>query len=828
MRSEPATPTNGTVPSRLAAVRLAAVMAMGSLIGLKMLASYDPLPGWGADPTLHDAALRVSISPDLHVAINAGITLFAGLILSLAGAANSSRVAANSGTILLAVSLGSLLYHTAFNRAASVEDWTAGSDLIAAACAGAACFSLPRATSPHRAMSALLCGVVIAVAAKGTLQYFVEHGQTVRAYLESRDQILAANGWAPGSPSALAYERRLFQREPTGWFGLSNIFASVTGAGAVALAGLALVADSRPARAVLGISAVFAGVVVALTLSKGGLVATGVGIVVLVLLWWHQRRTCPADPTGKAFRIASAYLPWIFVGLAILGQAAIVLRGMMGTRIPELSLLFRWFYIQGAAKIYSNNPVAGVGPAGFKDAYLLAKPPISPEDVASPHSLPWDFASTLGLGGLALTALWLSWVWMTGRGAIFALQGEPHTARAPAEATRDDRDVPTGVQTRLLALAVAAAVISSVWIEKDATSPEIAAMKLFGLAAWLAVSLAAWGALRSAAAYPLAAMAAVLVLHAQVEMTPVWIGSGAWFMAIIGLAASTGSTPQKPTTASEVPERTASLQIASRVAVLSLVAACLFAMVARAGILFNWTSLLHRSAERVLGVTRLFSEIDRSLTLREPADRDQSIRDALTRHGLSSETPFPDRGLSLDDTLRERCLDAWERSLADLLVASSILQRHGPTRRAASSLAIRLAEIAPEGSQQERFIRVALDEADAAATAPRQRAVGLAWAATARLALAERGLIGPQRAVNHAAIDLLAMASAADPFNHQHPARIARLMAAEGREQEARSWADRALQLDRAASLDPLRRMDDASRRDMETISSRSTGAGGP
>ena len=84
---------------------------------------------------------------------------------------------------------------------------------------------------------------------------------------------------------------------------------------------------------------------------------------------------------------------------------AVVVRGLVGERLSELSLLFRWFYMQGAARIFAQHLPVGVGPDGFQEAYLLAKPVLSPEAVASPHNILWDWLSTLGLFGVAWCVL---------------------------------------------------------------------------------------------------------------------------------------------------------------------------------------------------------------------------------------------------------------------------------------------------------------------------------------------------------------------------------------------------------------------------------------
>src|SRR5690606_14992553 len=95
----------------------------------------------------------------------------------------------------------------------------------------------------------------------------------------------------------------------------------------------------------------------------------------------------------------------------ILPLAAIALRGLLGERLGELSLLFRSFYLRGAIAIIADHPLLGVGPAGFKDAYMLAKPAIAPEDVTSAHSVLFDLGATLGLAGLAWIALLAWWTW---------------------------------------------------------------------------------------------------------------------------------------------------------------------------------------------------------------------------------------------------------------------------------------------------------------------------------------------------------------------------------------------------------------------------------
>src|SRR5690606_35332276 len=133
-----------------------------------------------------------------------------------------------------------------------------------------------------------------------------------------------------------------------------------------------------------------------LTYSKGGLEALGLGVVVVgAQVWMHRRGS------RRQARAAG----WLMPGAVAAPIVAVVVRGLIGERLGERSLLFRWFYWQGASRIATDHPVAGVGPAGFQEAYLSARPPLSVEEVTSPHGLPFDWWATLGLFGLAWVGL---------------------------------------------------------------------------------------------------------------------------------------------------------------------------------------------------------------------------------------------------------------------------------------------------------------------------------------------------------------------------------------------------------------------------------------
>ena len=197
------------------------------------------------------------------------------------------------------------------------------------------------------------------------------------------------------------------------------------------------------------------------------------------------------------------------------------LRGAFGERISELSLLFRWHYLVGAARVIADHPWLGCGPAWFKDAYMLVKVPINPEEVESPHSLLFDWAATLGVFGLAWAALWLAWLW----------RGIAHGARAAdPEATRQATQ--TSFHARaLLALVPYCAFIICCATEWYALGLDLVLLLLVAVSAW-------WFAARVVSVLDprthtlaLVGASAALAAHAMIEVTPVNAGSAAWFMA---------------------------------------------------------------------------------------------------------------------------------------------------------------------------------------------------------------------------------------------------------------------------------------------------------
>lgn len=780
-----------------------ATCTLVSLVCSKALVTYDAFPGWSTDPTVSDVAIGVSVGPSMQLVINALIILASLAITALGvlrrnviGYAGPNPVS-SAGLLCGAAVIG---VHTLFKAPASPDAWLGGTDLLAAFAAGIALSGLDARSNAHRLGQSLLVGVVVMLCAKGLLQYLVEHPQTVEAFKASREQIFAANGWSPDSASALAYERRILQNEATGWFGLSNVFASVTGAALIVCLGLAIDARDRGLRVAILLVGVCGLISLLLSFSKGGIVAALVGVGVLCLLNIMRRLQARSGAQWQPRLYAFAFL-----GLIFAGQCAILARGLLGTRLGELSLLFRWFYVQGAARIFQEHPVIGTGPAGFKEAYLAAKPPISPEEVASPHSLPWDLLATLGLGGAAILVAWVILVCRTGMNAPRAFNSNQ---TPPAS---DERN-----ELRILALFAAASGVLCIYLERTATTPESAAAKLGGLVGWILGALVLNRGLRAGAtSIGLCSAAGMLIIHAQIEMTGIWTGASAWFMAMIGLAAAGGVSRAR-----EIQRTTAWKPIAAACALVP----ALIISVAPIARVFRWESHLVQGAEMVLPSTRLRDALQAISAMRvSSVERERLVREAAALHTgagviLTNEP--------LEPQVLRASMDAWKSAFAELELAAGAMPGEFQTRRAVSALALRIAGAADEAGDlplRDRMVAQALAWSDVVPGGTSDRASGHAWAATVRLSLiaAEFGVDKPRLFTQ--ARDALLLAAARDPYNFQHAASLARVELELGDSAAAQRWAARTLELESLQSLDPLKRLDERTRQAMTRLAKPST-----
>jgi len=754
------------------------------IVGLAMFkasVSLAVFPGWDMDP-MSMASPLVGIGPTSTLAIDCALITLSGAVIAL-----SAPLVGRFPAVELLLLLGgaaSVAWHGLFSKHASQEHMLVGIGWTAAMSVAVGIAHAARLETVRKTGAAIALGFLAALALKGAMQVWDETPQTIAAYKASREAILASHGWAPDSFAARTFERRLYDAVATGWFGLSNVVATFGAAGVGVFAVLCVREPGKKLRMFAAVGLAISIVCVWLATSKGGFAAAGVGLGVGLVGAWVVGRS----------RLAGALL-LLLVPLATIG--AVVARGVVGERIGELSLLFRSQYLAAATKIFTRNPIEGVGPAGFKDAYLLAKNPLSPEEVSSPHSLLFDFAATLGIGGIAWGVLWL---------VLLALAGA-NLASDENEMDVQDELNDARAAFRPAAIGLAGATIGSAWVESAIATPlggfvRIAALSLGLLIAWRVCIAGGW-ALRIA----LVAGAAAYGFHAMIEVTPVQSGSSALFAVLIGLAAA------QPWDASQQVRKGVFKRAIPGlfVALLGIASSLLVGRVQR------WEGFLLAGAARVEPVTWLTQE----LSVSGDAPKVQSAAEQLAR---LLGTPVAANRESVQRALLEARKKAGALAYEDLISAIAADPTNQDTRQAASNLSLQLATLdralgapdSPLGPAELRRLRSASDLAEDSTKLPWHRAAAESWLATVR-----RGIwdLTHEASALEGAFRASVNAATLDPNNPMHAATTARLARSMGNGAAASEWAKRALRLDENMRLDPLRRFEAKERAELEGLS---------
>lgn len=745
------------------------------LVGLAMLrasVSLTVFPGWDMDP-ISMASPMVGLGPTATLAIDCALMTLAGALIAL-----SSPLVGRFPLVELTLFLGgaaAAAWHGLISQHASQEHFLIGMSWTGAMAVAISLAHAARLESVRKTGAAIALGFLAALAFKGAMQVWIETPETIETYKASRNAILASHGWGPDSFAARTFERRLYDSAATGWFGLSNVVATFGAAGVGVFSVLLKREPGRGPRTLATIGLAVSALCVWLAASKGGWAAAGVGVAVGfggVLLARRSRLT------GAMLLLA---LPLVTVG-------AVAARGVVGERIGELSLLFRSQYMAAAVKIFTRNPIEGVGPAGFKDAYLLAKSPLSPEEVSSPHSLLLEFAAALGIGGLAWGVLWLTLVAMAG--ANLARCGD-----ADKDDTADARD-----SFRPAAIGLAGATIGSAWLESVIATPLGGAARIAGLAIGLMIAWRICSAGGRSLRVALVAAGAACGFHAMIEVTPVQSGSAALFAALIGLAAAPMGDPAAQAGRGVMARAIPGLFVA----LLGIGSSFLVGRVQR------WEWALLAGAERLEPITSLKQELGAA----PDAAKLRSASEQLTR---LLGTPVDATSESVQRALIEATRKAGALAYEDLITAIAADPTSQPTRQAASNLSLQLAALNRElGTPDQRRLRSAADLAEDATRLPWHRASAEAWLATVRRGIWE---MTHEPAALEGAFIATVNAAALDPNNPMHAATAARLARKLGNGQATKEWSTRALRLDENMRLDPLRRFEAAERLELEGLS---------
>ncbi len=367
------------------------------------------------------------------------------------------------------VSVG-VVVQTLYFRDGQPDDLWFGAGWIAAACLALAAYHLFQLPGVRRWLVAGFVAILLPLTIEAIWFVTVEHAETIESYQRQQEQWIDARGGETISNSQELYERRLEAPDVIGTFSLSNVLGSLTMASVLLGTGLLLASPWRWGRPAALLVSVGGAATLYLTNSRGAQAALFAGLIVLFAAHWlirvpHPRAGVPDAAHGRtrpwhpamSTRVRRWLLMVMSVGVPIAAVAVVLAVGAMGPPPPgapkssaKLTLLFRYHYWQGASHIAAAHPLIGVGEAGFREDYLSAKNPLSPEDVRSAHNLFVDWITMLGVGGWAWSALVIVWLL--------------RATKMPT--TQDDDPLPVGYERWLPCLVVAAVLFGIQYVIK--------------------------------------------------------------------------------------------------------------------------------------------------------------------------------------------------------------------------------------------------------------------------------------------------------------------------------------------------------------------------
>jgi O-antigen ligase len=802
--------------------RLLALLLVGGLLAilaLRTTTSFDPFPAWASDPLLV-ASPVVAVTPALALALDVLTLLISGALLVLLARRAIAPTLVELGLFLSGTV--AIILHALVFSSRTLDDVIIGSSWLSAIGAGLAISVAARV--PH--LRALIAGTIAALAAafalRAGVQVFVDHPQTVRMFRETRATFFASQGWTEGSSMALAYERRLMQAEGSAWFGLANVLAT-TGATTLTLA-LGLItsrmtpgwplgwpggprrsfSSSRPPLALI-ILALLSLATVILAGSKGGYAAALLGVTLIAL-----SHIAPRLVTSARARLAAGLLGPLLIALVLI---AVAVRGLLGERFGELSLLFRAFYFEGAIRIFIEHPLLGVGPAGFKDAYMLVKPALAPEDVSSPHSVLFDYAACLGVLGLGWAALLILWSSHAGRSILSATRTvdvAPSTALTDVAADADvDAEAITqaaALRTPFLAILALSTGVASV-IERPMATLEGTLVRVIALVLgiWIALAVARLVLARpKTTSAALAAAALVALVHSQIELTATHANSAMWLMVVVALVAAC----RGQNTASSHPHLARIAGFASGVSFLLIASAMSMPIPST----FRWQSSLIAAESGIAPIREATQLLDRASRETNPSATLEEVRSILQPMSAKPIASTPQAIAAAFDQIR-----TWRAGIAfaDLTTASRSIARtpHFPTDQALMTLVMRQSTlngtgVAPPYDNDPMGWSLAMAK-EATKRSPKSAS---AWAWLAVVADAAKGRTAVEPGTISAA---WVRASDLSPRDPEFARRATSALHADGQADAARDFAQRALTNHDNSRLDPLRQL---SEREVEAL----------
>ncbi|MHC4693437.1 MAG: O-antigen ligase family protein, partial [Planctomycetota bacterium] len=230
-------------------------------------------------------------------------------------------------------------------------------------------------------------------------QFFVSNQMTIEQYEQNQPAVLEPLGIQPGTFRQFLFEHRLYTRGVSGFFTTSNSAGSFALLASFAAVGLFVDKLKNRKYGVHGpLRFVSCGIAVAIVIfgfaiarSTGAIVASLAATAMFIAYLLFGNRL-------------NEYKKTIFVVcllLFLVVGCVVVWYGVTHGRLPGgNSMLVRWQYWDGAAKMFADYPVTGVGGGNFGTFYPHYKAASALETVVDPHNFILSILAQYGPLGL--------------------------------------------------------------------------------------------------------------------------------------------------------------------------------------------------------------------------------------------------------------------------------------------------------------------------------------------------------------------------------------------------------------------------------------------
>jgi len=346
-----------------------------------------------------DAAYSLAIS---------GVVIFCAILFLVCCFCSRSFQYRRSGMelpLVLFLIAGFIAISVASNTRAAINDFVT---ILAPVLMAALLVQLLDSEPRIKLLLYIITAVGVTAAFQCVQQFFNSNQMLIEQYEQDPNSFLVPLGLRAGSYHHMLFEHRLYSKDVSGFFTTSNSAGSF-----LLLACFAAIAlfiekiknyRSGPTRLgqvlTCGLAVIIIILGLAITRSKGALAAAFISAIMFIVYLLF----------GNYLRTHKKLLVVFCLVLVIAAACSVVWYGSSHGRLPGgKSMLVRWQYWVGAARMYAEHPFTGVGGGNFSSYYPHYKIPSAPETVTDPHNFVLSILTQYGPLGLIalLTAIFV-------------------------------------------------------------------------------------------------------------------------------------------------------------------------------------------------------------------------------------------------------------------------------------------------------------------------------------------------------------------------------------------------------------------------------------